>query len=120
MRLSFLEVLRTITIPAVHPFVCTFDTRSHQRTRAVKGLLDMSDEDGWEGARDVTLVLRMDAVGPWDVEVLSIDVACDVGLSRSSGAMLIALVRRSDEGCGLCSRRSSRALRFRLVRSLLA
>lgn len=72
------EILRTLTIPAVLPLHCAFDTFFYERRRPVKPLLDLSEPDGWEGASDVSLVVKVHAAGPWDVEVSGMRVVCEV------------------------------------------
>lgn len=72
------EVLRTLTIPAVRPLHCAFDTHFHERRRPVKPLLDLSEPDGWEGASDASVVVKVHAAGPWDVEVSGMRVVCEV------------------------------------------
>lgn len=76
------EVLRTLTLSAVRPLHCAFDTHFHERRRAVKALLDLSEPNGWEGASDVSVVVKIHAAGPWDIEVSGMRVACEVSASH--------------------------------------
>ncbi|GAA6001644.1 hypothetical protein JCM10207_002245 [Rhodosporidiobolus poonsookiae] len=71
------EVTRTLSIPAVPPLLATFDAQVLHARRAGKALLDLSPPDGWEAASDATAVVRVQAAGPWDVEVLSLRVRCE-------------------------------------------
>jgi hypothetical protein len=79
------EILRTLTIPAVQPLHCAFDTHFHERRRPVKRLLDLSEPDGWEGASDVSVVVKVHAAGPWDVEVSGMCVVCEVSTFLTKG-----------------------------------
>ncbi|KAI5481898.1 hypothetical protein MNV49_000175 [Pseudohyphozyma bogoriensis] len=45
--------------------------------RPMKALLDLSEPDGWEGASDVSLVAKLCARGPWEIEVLGLRLACE-------------------------------------------
>lgn len=75
------ETLRTLTIPAVRPIHCAFDTHFHERRRPIKGLLDLTEPDGWEGASDVSVVVKLHSAGPWDVEVTGLRLGCEVGFA---------------------------------------
>lgn len=72
------ETLRTLTVTAVHPFNHAFDTHVYHRRKAVKALLDMSESTGWEAASDASIVARLHAAGPWELDVLSIDLDVEV------------------------------------------
>lgn len=75
---SATEILRTLTISAVRPLHCAFDTHFHERITPVKPLLDLTEPDGWEGASEVTVVVKIHAAGPWDVDVVGMRVECEV------------------------------------------
>lgn len=75
---SSTEILRTLAIPAVQPLFAAFDTHFHRRRRPVKHLLDFEEPTGWEGASDVTVIAKMCAAGPWELEVVGIRMACEV------------------------------------------
>lgn len=40
-------------------------------------MLDLEEPTGWEGASDVSLVARVCAAGPWDIEVVGLRLACE-------------------------------------------
>lgn len=44
----------------------------------MKALLDMSESTGWEAASDASIVARLHAAGPWELDVLSIDLDVEV------------------------------------------
>ncbi|GAA5919086.1 hypothetical protein JCM1841_003742 [Sporobolomyces salmonicolor] len=73
---SSTEITRSLSIPAVRPVLAAFDTQMYRRRRAVKPLLDLTEPDGWEGASDATLMAKLQAAGPWDIEVTGIRIAC--------------------------------------------
>ncbi|BGP12883.1 hypothetical protein JCM10213v2_000800 [Rhodosporidiobolus nylandii] len=71
------EVTRTLAIPAVHPVLAAFDTQMFHRRRPLKPLPDLQEPDGWEGAQEAQLVARLQAAGPWDIEVVGMRLSCE-------------------------------------------
>jgi hypothetical protein len=65
-------------VSAVHPLQYTFDTHVFQRRTALKALLDMDEPSGWDSASDATIVGRLHAGGPWELDVLSMELDIQV------------------------------------------
>ncbi|KAM0793128.1 hypothetical protein ACM66B_000606 [Microbotryomycetes sp. NB124-2] len=66
---SAVEILQSTSIAAVQPVTCAFDVRTLKKRRPVKQLLDMQAPDGWEGSAQVSVVAKLHATGPDDIEV---------------------------------------------------
>lgn len=103
------EVLRTLTISAVRPLHCAFYTHFHERRVPVKPLLDLTEPDGWGGASEATVIVKLHAAGPWGIGVTGLRAHCEVSFSCWS------IVRASADSC---HHRRTRACGFFNPRSM--
>lgn len=83
------EVLQTLTVPTVNPIAVSY---SIAYRRALKDRLGLSDlmsfsSDFWDDGEggEALVTSRMEAVGPWSIEVLSVKLVrkvCGIGGTR--------------------------------------
>lgn len=71
---SALEIVRTVNIQSIAPFFSAFELDSFHRRRGIQPLMDLNAPTGRESSQDVALTAKLAACGPWDVEVLAIDL----------------------------------------------
>lgn len=76
---SLTNIFQSVIVPTVQPLFAQFDTHFHKKRRAPQALLDMRDVSGWEGASDVTLIAKLWAAGPAEIEVIGIELNVEVG-----------------------------------------
>jgi hypothetical protein len=81
--LSQAEHLRTISVPVVRPFHCSFDP-SYRHSFGVKKkkskVLDLQEPDAWSDACRAVVHARLGCLGPWPVDVQSITLVATVSL----------------------------------------
>ena len=68
------EILRTINIKTIDPFFSTFELQSFNRRKPIQKLMDLNPPTGWEGSNEVGLVVRLAACGPWEVEIMRLEL----------------------------------------------